>query len=123
MASKPGEYRSIADRPIEDSVTDLDFAILAKLPDEGSKLGHHTLATKAKEVAGQLEDTTAAQVNGRLRVLKLLGLVVDKVTYPAGDGKGWQVTPSGKDELRKYMQLNQSREEDHTAKEETWPAS
>lgn len=73
----------------------LDLAVLPLLPDEGSMLGGiHHMGRRVKDLAEQLgEHATSAQIQARLRVLKMNGHVIDR---PATGGRVWQATPSGR---------------------------
>ena len=79
----------------------LDVAILRLLPEEGSKLGYHHIAATAKALKSVLfardPTVTSAAINGRLRTLKAVGLVMSVRVLPAGGGAGWQVTQRGRD--------------------------
>jgi hypothetical protein len=84
---------------LSDKLTDLDFAILGLLPLEGSQFGNHTYAKQVGNITEELGDATAAQVQGRLRSLKLHGLTVTRVVQPANKGLGWQRTILAEDIL------------------------
>lgn len=77
-------------------VPTVDLPILATLPQEGTMLGKYKpLALTAKAICGRLDnELTSQEMNGRLRVLKLLGLVVSLPVLPA-DKLGWQITKAG----------------------------
>lgn len=78
-----------------DRLTDLDYAIMGVLPNEGTRLGHHTYAKQVVTIAEELGGVTSAQCNGRLRSLKSQDMVVMVVVQPANRGMGWQVTQKG----------------------------
>ncbi len=80
----------------------LDYAILALLPAQGEMFNHAHLGMTIKAVGRRLGDVTPAQLNGRIRTLKLLGLVVDVTVQPVSDGKGWQITPAGRAALEAH---------------------
>lgn len=72
----------------------MDLAVLPLLPPEGAMLGgiHHE-GRRVKDLAAQLgEHATSAQVQSRLRLMKVHGYVVDK---PATGGRVWQRTEAG----------------------------
>lgn len=82
----------------------LDFEILRRLPNLGSKVGYHTLGTTVKALARELKEggATSAQLGGRLKSMQSAGLVVPVTVLPVGDGKGWQITPKGKSLLANH---------------------
>ena len=80
---------------LKDKLTDLDYAILATLPPEGSRMGSHTYAKQVITMREELGDATSAGINGRLRSLKHHELVVSVVVQPVNDGMGWQITQKG----------------------------
>lgn len=88
--------RSTAQGRISDKLTDLDFAILGLLPDEGARKGNHTFAKQVKTIAEQLGDATSRTVSGRMRSLVFHKLVVTVVVPPVGLGLGYQITALGK---------------------------
>ena len=86
------------------TLTPLDEAILKQLPEEGSMLGYHHLATQTAQIVSALNESlpkgvppiTSAGVNGRLRSLKHRGLVADVPVMPSNNGVGWQRTKEAK---------------------------
>lgn len=89
---------------VHSKLTSLDYAILAELPIQGSKLGFRDLALQVKQIVtrlnAQIDDpagyTNGNEIGGRMRALRFLGLVVDVRVTPVSDGKGFQVTETGK---------------------------
>lgn len=89
----------------EVKLVEVDYAILGVLPEEGTKLGFTLLAKQGKAIVKDLRESlppdqrdgtpTHAQVNGRLRALKLGGYVIDHAVQPVSGGQGWQRTPKG----------------------------
>lgn len=89
-------------RPTSWQIVPLDLAILAELPDEGTKLGKfHDLGLRVVDIARRLNDeyTTSAMLNGRVRMLNQMGYVVSVAVVPS-HGLGWQRTEKGKALLR-----------------------
>jgi hypothetical protein len=84
----------------------LDYAILGALPKQGATAGLHNLAATAKHLARKwrTEQVTSAQLNGRLRSLKEMGLIVSVRVLPLGDGLGWQITPQGERTLAEHQE-------------------
>lgn len=94
---------AMTEAEVEASLTDLDLAIMERLPLEGSRLGYHTLAKQVRRLKTELNEgmpenvlVTSAQLNGRLRSLQAMGLVARCIVQPANSGSGWQITLRGK---------------------------
>lgn len=94
---------SMTNQEVEEALTDLDFAIMERLPLEGSKLGYHTLAKQVRRLKAELNEgmpeeahVTSGQLNGRLRSLQAMGLVMARTVQPQSAGAGWQITLRGK---------------------------
>lgn len=83
---------------------DIDRAILAHLPDEGTKVGPYVPdAPTANEIQKRLGDPKKTGVRSnligsRLGAMKLDGLVVSKKPPRSGGTLGWQRTEQGKRE-------------------------
>lgn len=69
----------------------LDIAILRTLPNDDQMLGGvHYVGRRIADVAAELgEHVTSSQVNSRMRVCRMNGLVVAR---PASGGRVWQRT-------------------------------
>lgn len=79
-------------------IPEMDAAILERLPKEGAKMGQiRPLAKQVKALANELRDEglTGAAISGRMGILRRRGFVVPVVVQPVGNGKGYQITPSG----------------------------
>jgi hypothetical protein len=82
----------------------LDYAILATLADEGTSFGYQPLGKQVKSLVKELNaplppeqrTVTGSMLNGRLRMMKQLGLVVDVIVLPTSRGLGWQRTKKAK---------------------------
>jgi hypothetical protein len=82
----------------------LDMAILRRLPKEGTQLGYHTIAATTSRLVSELNKeipkgaptVTSAQVQTRLRSMKVVGHVVTVPIIGGGTSRlGWQRTKSG----------------------------
>ncbi len=87
---------------VKSKLTSIDYAILAALPKQGSKLGLRDLAPQVKQVKNNLNEgvpsearLTGSTISGRMRQLKSWGLVVEVPVTPVSDGRGFQITPEG----------------------------
>jgi hypothetical protein len=86
----------------------LDTAIIETLPDEGATMGYHVRGRQVRAIADALNAKLSAEerdgggavrssiVNGRMRILKHEGYVVDVHVTPSSGGRGWQRTAKGK---------------------------
>jgi hypothetical protein len=81
-------------QPVE--LAAIDFEILKRLPDEGMKLGYADLADTVRQLCAKIDGANGAEVNGRLRSLRHLGLARSVKVTPVGKGLGWQRTEAGK---------------------------
>lgn len=80
----------------------LDFAIIERLPPEGSVLGYHVLASTVKRLADDLNkdvpeegQVTSNNISGRLVSMKVEGLVVGVRILGRNNNTGWQRTRKG----------------------------
>jgi hypothetical protein len=80
---------------LSDKLTDLDFAILALLPNEGARYGNHTFGKQVVPLREELRDATSGQIQGRLRSMRGHGLTKTVVVQPTNAGMGWQRTALG----------------------------
>jgi hypothetical protein len=93
-------YRRLDPEVAEANLTDLDLAIFAKLPDEGTKLGFHPMMLSARQLLHELNaalPTNAprlqmGELSGRLRALAQTGFVVPVSKSLSGRIDGWQRT-------------------------------
>ena len=75
----------------------IDIPILRELPKQGTSVGLKPIGAtarylKAKHPEWELSST---DLSGRFKTLRFLGLAVDIVVLPVGQGAGWQITPKG----------------------------
>jgi hypothetical protein len=91
---------------LRSELTPLDYEVLSRLPDEGTKQGLAYLGRTVKNLAESLHDlgVTSAMLNGRVRAMRDLGLIVPVKVLPVKDGLGWQITQVGKDELARQQE-------------------
>ena len=90
--------------PTSFQIIPLDLAILAVLPDEGTRLGFTELGKQVKSITADLNGklpsgapkVTSASINGRIRMLKQMGCSVSLTVQPVSNGLGWQRTAKGK---------------------------
>jgi hypothetical protein len=90
-------------RPRKFELDDLDRAILAMLPNEGSKLGKYLNdGLSVKGIAKSLSDTQlpTSVITGRMNSLRFQGMVVG-VKGTSREDVRYQVTQKGKDSLAK----------------------
>ena len=85
-------------------IVPLDYAILDKLPDEGSVVGYHPLGRTVRVLAPEFEGVDSEQLSGRLKSMELMGLTKGIKVTPVGQGRGWQVTPLGKKLLKSWKE-------------------
>lgn len=90
-------------------VDPLDYLLLQMLPDEGSIFaglypnGETVENMRTKFTPEQRKAITSSTISTRIRVMSLLGLVVSK--HRGSNTRGrlvWQITPAGKDVLKKW---------------------
>lgn len=79
----------------------IDFAILANLPKQGSRLGYHVLGATVKNVLdtlGGAEETGVSSGAIGQRITRWLlpkGLVIVVRVHGSGGGRAYQITPEG----------------------------
>ena len=101
-------YSATSPEQIRSALTDLDYAILRLLPDEGAKLGFHIAKLSSSAVATQINNMQppgappfkASAIGARLRGLLVGELVVQVGDSLAGHRNGWQRTPLAVQVLR-----------------------
>ena len=83
----------------KDHLIGLDLPILEALPEEGTKLGHKTLAPQVKSIKERLNKgvppegrITSDEISARLRIMSVFALVAAKRVPPVSRGNGWQRT-------------------------------
>jgi hypothetical protein len=81
-------------------IPDFDAAILARLQDEGAKVGFRPRAKQVRQLVKELQpfdpEITSAEVQTRLRVMHHHKLVTKVVVQPVSHGAGWQRTADGR---------------------------
>lgn len=81
----------------------LDYELLRRLPKEGARVGLREIGRTVKDLARELgeidSEIKSSTLNSRVRVLKHHGLIVDVVTLPITEGRGWQITSQGEQAL------------------------
>lgn len=86
-------------RPAEEILDDLALAILAILPEQGSKIGKYLADAKSSQtIKKELDDpyVNPQNIGRRLANLREFGLVLPIGKRDARAGHLWQRTPAGK---------------------------
>jgi len=111
---RPNVYKNVETKIKEglyQLVDPLDYILLGFLPDEGSMfaelypLGETVQNLKAKLTPEQQKAIKTSSISNRMRIMHLMGLVVKKDKgLDTGGNAIWQVTPKGKDVLKKWKE-------------------
>lgn len=94
----------MSQHPTSYQLIELDYAVLGLLADEGTSFGYQQLGKQVRGLVTTLNESLAPEVpsvtgpmlNGRLRMMKQMGLTVTVHVLPASRGLGWQRTPKAR---------------------------